>query len=435
MNITMIGTGYVGLVSGTIFAELGHNVTCVDTDQSKIDKLNNQGLIPIYEPGLQEMVAKNTKAGRLHFTTNLSASVPTSDAVFIAVGTPEGEDGSADLQYVLSAAESIAKNLGDKFTVIVDKSTVPVGTARKVTDVVKQTNPSARFEVTSNPEFLREGHAIEDFIKPDRVVVGARSEQAKQVMEAVYKPLTEKGYPLLITDVESAEMIKYAANAFLATKITFINEIAALCEKIDGANVEDVAKGIGMDSRIGSKFLQAGPGWGGSCFPKDTKALTKIAAEYGEQVAIVEAALNRNEDIKRRMADKIEQTCGSLTGKTISILGLAFKADTDDMRDAPALTIIPELLSRGAKVKAYDPEATEQAKRALPQEVHFCASADEALEQAHCAVALTEWQEIRNLELSHIKEKLAEANLVDLRNLYSPEQAQKLGFNYNRIGF
>lgn len=434
MKITMIGTGYVGLVSGTIFAELGHHVTCLDVDQQKIDNLNNKGIIPIYEPGLEEMVKNNSKAGRLKFTTSYAEAIPDADAVFIAVGTPEGEDGSADLKYVLSAATDIARNLSDKYCVVVDKSTVPVGTGEKVAATIAAANPNAKFDVTSNPEFLREGHAIDDFIKPDRIVVGAETEAAKAVMQRIYEPLTNQGYPIQITNVKSAETIKYASNAFLAAKITFVNEMAMLCEKI-GADIEEVSKGMGLDSRIGSKFLQAGPGWGGSCFPKDTIALTKIAEENGCRVEIVSQALKRNNDIKLAMVDKIEAACGNdLSGKTVSVLGLAFKANTDDMRDAPALTILPELIKRGAKIKAYDPESMEQAKRALPQDIEFCSSAQEALSAGDCAVALTEWDEFKNYSLVEMKELLSTPTLVDLRNLYRPEEAMELGFNYSRIG-
>lgn len=434
MNITMIGTGYVGLVSGTIFAELGHNVTCLDVNATTINNLKDKGIIPIYEPGLEDMVKHNVSEGRLHFTTSYAEAVPHADAVFIAVGTPEGEDGSADLQYVLSAAASIAENLSDKYCVVVDKSTVPVGTGEKVAATILETNPNAKFDVVSNPEFLREGHAIDDFIKPDRIVVGAESAEAKAVMQRIYEPLTNNGYPIQITNIKSAETIKYAANAFLATKISFINEMAALCEKT-GANIEEVSKGMGLDSRIGSKFLQPGPGWGGSCFPKDTKALAKMATLYDVKMDVVEAAIDSNDKTKISMVTKIENIMsGSLSGQKIAVLGLAFKANTDDMRDAPALTILPELLKRGAIVKAYDPESMEQAKRALPSDIQLCETAEEALSGSDCAVTLTEWDEFKTYDLSHMKELLAQPNLVDLRNLYRMEQIASLGFSYSRIG-
>ena len=431
-RITMIGTGYVGLVSGTCFAEMGMDVTCVDIDAEKIRKLTEENIIPIYEPGLDELVARNQKAGRLHFTTDLSTCVPNSDAVFIAVGTPQDEDGSADMQYVLQAAEDIAKNLSG-YTVIVNKSTVPVGTGQRVEDRIKSVNPQAEFDVCSNPEFLREGAAIGDFMKPDRIVVGCPNEKSAQVMKAIYKPQTDEGYSLLITNRESSELIKYAANAFLATKITFINEIANLCEKV-GADVMSVSEGIGLDTRIGSKFLQPGPGYGGSCFPKDTNALAFQGQEFDAPQTIVEKTIEANENIKKRLAEKVVQALGgSIQGKKVAVLGLAFKADTDDMRDAPALTILPELEKLGATLVAYDPEAHEQAQWRMPN-LALASSKEEALEGADIAVILTEWQEFKTMDVQAVAEQTSSKTIVDLRNLFNPADMADLGVQYISIG-
>ena len=428
----MIGTGYVGLVSGTCFAEMGMDVTCVDIDAEKIRKLTEENIIPIYEPGLDELVARNQKAGRLHFTTDLSTCVPNSDAVFIAVGTPQDEDGSADMQYVLQAAEDIAKNLSG-YTVIVNKSTVPVGTGQRVEDRIKSVNPQAEFDVCSNPEFLREGAAIGDFMKPDRIVVGCPNEKSAQVMKAIYKPQTDEGYSLLITNRESSELIKYAANAFLATKITFINEIANLCEKV-GADVMSVSEGIGLDTRIGSKFLQPGPGYGGSCFPKDTNALAFQGQEFDAPQTIVEKTIEANENIKKRLAEKVAQALGgSIQGKKVAVLGLAFKADTDDMRDAPALTILPELEKLGATLVAYDPEAHEQAQWRMPN-LALASSKKEALEGADIAVILTEWQEFKTMDVQAVAEQTSSKTIVDLRNLFNPADMANLGVQYISIG-
>ncbi|MAF31796.1 MAG: UDP-glucose 6-dehydrogenase [Magnetococcales bacterium] len=428
----MIGTGYVGLVSGTCFAEMGMDVTCVDIDAEKIRKLTEENIIPIYEPGLDELVARNQKAGRLHFTTDLSTCVPNSDAVFIAVGTPQDEDGSADMQYVLQAAEDIAKNLSG-YTVIVNKSTVPVGTGQRVEDRIKSVNPQAEFDVCSNPEFLREGAAIGDFMKPDRIVVGCPNEKSAQVMKAIYKPQTDEGYSLLITNRESSELIKYAANAFLATKITFINEIANLCEKV-GADVMSVSEGIGLDTRIGSKFLQPGPGYGGSCFPKDTNALAFQGQEFDAPQTIVEKTIEANENIKKRLAEKVAQALGgSIQGKKVAVLGLAFKADTDDMRDAPALTILPELEKLGATLVAYDPEAHEQAQWRMPN-LALASSKEEALEGADIAVILTEWQEFKTMDVQAVAEQTSSKTIVDLRNLFNPADMADLGVQYISIG-
>ncbi len=431
-RITMIGTGYVGLVSGTCFAEMGMDVTCVDIDAEKIRKLTEENIIPIYEPGLDELVARNQKAGRLHFTTDLSTCVPNSDAVFIAVGTPQDEDGSADMQYVLQAAEDIAKNLSG-YTVIVNKSTVPVGTGQRVEDRIKSVSPQAEFDVCSNPEFLREGAAIGDFMKPDRIVVGCPNEKSAQVMKAIYKPQTDEGYSLLITNRESSELIKYAANAFLATKITFINEIANLCEKV-GADVMSVSEGIGLDTRIGSKFLQPGPGYGGSCFPKDTNALAFQGQEFDAPQTIVEKTIEANENIKKRLAEKVAQALGgSIQGKKVAVLGLAFKADTDDMRDAPALTILPELEKLGATLVAYDPEAHEQAQWRMPN-LALASSKEEALEGADIAVILTEWQEFKTMDVQAVAEQTSSKTIVDLRNLFNPADMADLGVQYISIG-
>lgn len=431
-KITVIGTGYVGLVSGTCFAEVGMDVTCVDIDETKIKNLSEKGIIPIYEPGLEEMVKKNVAAGRLHFTTDLGTCVPQSDAVFIAVGTPQDEDGSADMKYVLQAAEDIAKHL-QGFTVIVDKSTVPVGTGKRVSDVIQQTNPTADYDVCSNPEFLREGAALGDFMKPDRIVVGCSNEKGAAMMRAIYKPFTDAGYPLIETNIESAELIKYAANAFLATKITFMNEIAALCEKV-GADIQNVARGMGTDTRIGSKFLQVGPGYGGSCFPKDTNALAFQGQKHNTPLTLVETTITANENVKKRMANKVISALGGdLSGKTIAVLGLAFKADTDDMRDAPALTIIPELEKAGATIKAYDPEAHEQASFRLPN-LNCVASKEVALEGADAALILTEWAEFRGIDASLFKENLTSPLVFDLRNIYDVQAMNEAGVTIYTIG-
>jgi UDPglucose 6-dehydrogenase len=431
-RITVIGTGYVGLVSGTCFAEMGMDVTCVDIDAEKIRQLTEKSIIPIYEPGLEDMVKRNQNAGRLHFTTDLSTCVPNSDAVFIAVGTPQDEDGSADMQYVLQAAEDISKYLSG-YTVIVNKSTVPVGTGVRVEKRIEETNSAAEFDVCSNPEFLREGAALGDFMKPDRIVVGCPNEKAAHIMKAIYKPQTDAGYTLLITNRESSELIKYAANAFLATKITFINEIAALCEKV-GANVMSVSEGIGLDTRIGNKFLQPGPGYGGSCFPKDTNALAFQGQEFGAPQTIVEKTIEANENIKKRLTHKIQTALnGSVQGKKIAILGLAFKANTDDMRDAPALTILPELEKMGAQLLAYDPEAHEQAEWRLPN-LNLVNSKEEALEGSDVAVILTEWDEFKTMDVVKVASSTSTNSIVDLRNLFEPSAMAQKGVNYYSIG-
>ncbi|WFU82202.1 UDP-glucose/GDP-mannose dehydrogenase family protein [Bradyrhizobium sp. CIAT3101] len=432
MRITMIGTGYVGLVSGACFADFGHDVICVDKDEKKIASLH-RGEIPIYEPGLDELVANNVKARRLSFTTDLSKPVADADAVFIAVGTPSRRgDGHADLSYVYAAAKEIAQSLSG-FTVVVTKSTVPVGTGDEVERIIREANPKADVVVASNPEFLREGAAIRDFKFPDRVVVGTSDERGRKVMGDIYRPLSLNQAPLMFTARRTAEMIKYAANAFLATKITFINEIADLSEKV-GANVQEVARGIGLDNRIGTKFLHAGPGFGGSCFPKDTKALIKIAQDYDVSLRIVESVLAVNENRKRAMARKVSQALGgSLRGKTIAVLGLTFKPDTDDMRDAPSIPLVTGLLDMGAKVKAFDPVGMEQAKGELPsiaysEDAYSCAQGADAL------VVVTEWVQFRGLDLDRLKSVMAQPVVVDLRNIFSPEDMAAAGFTYESVG-
>ena len=430
MRIAMIGTGYVGLVSGACFSEFGHHVACVDKDMSKIDALR-AGRMPIYEPGLEEVVADNVKAGRLSFTDDLAASVKAADAVFIAVGTPSRRgDGHADLTYVFAAAEEIAAAL-DGYTVVITKSTVPVGTGRKVEETIRRIRPNAQVDVCSNPEFLREGSAIEDFRRPDRVVCGTTSDHARTVLRELYRPLFLNETPMLFTSRETSELIKYAANAFLATKITFINEMADICERV-GANVQDVARGIGLDGRIGSKFLHAGPGYGGSCFPKDTVALLKTAQDVGAPSRIVEAVAKVNEARKERMAEKIVKAFGGVSGKTVAVLGLTFKPNTDDMRDSPSLVILPELIKQGARVRCYDPEGMNEAKKHLQAEM--CPDAYAALEGADGVVILTEWNEFRALDLEATKRLLKRPLMVDLRNIYRPDEMAKAGFAYFSIG-
>ncbi|MBI1239471.1 MAG: nucleotide sugar dehydrogenase [Alphaproteobacteria bacterium] len=432
MRVAMIGTGYVGLVSGACFSEFGHQVVCVDKDVSKIDALR-AGRIPIYEPGLDAIVRDNVEGGRLSFTTDLKDAMTDADAVFIAVGTPSRRgDGFADLTYVYAAAEEIAREIKD-YVVIVTKSTVPVGTGRKVEEIVRKVRPDAAFDVASNPEFLREGSAIEDFKRPDRVVVGAESERARGVMRELYRPLYLIETPMIFTARETAEIIKYAANAFLATKITFINEMADLCEKV-GADVQDVARGIGLDGRIGRKFLNAGPGYGGSCFPKDTIALVRTAQQFEAPTKIVEAVVEVNDARKRRMAAKIiEAFPGGVAGKTLAVLGLTFKPNTDDMRDAPSLDIVPLLREAGATVRAFDPEGMGEAKNLL-KDTHFAADEYDAMKGADGVVILTEWNEFRALDLERVKGLLKTALMVDLRNIYRPADMAASGFTYISVG-
>src|ERR1700729_3020220 len=432
MHIAMIGTGYVGLVSGACFADFGHQVTCVDKDESKIAALR-RGEIPIFEPGLDVLVATNVKAGRLNFTTELATPVAEADAVFIAVGTPSRSgDGHADLSYVHAAAREIALSLKG-FTVVVTKSTVPVGTGDEVERLIHETNPSADVAVASNPEFLREGAAIRDFKFPDRIVIGTSDERGRKVLGDIYRPLSLNQAPVMFTERRTAELIKYAANAFLATKITFINEIADLAEKV-GADVQEVARGIGLDNRIGSKFLHAGPGFGGSCFPKDTRALVKIALDHNVPLRIVEAVLAVNDNRKRAMARKVAAAAGgSLRGKTVAVLGLTFKPDTDDMREAPSIPLVTGLLDLGAKVRAHDPVGMEQARRELPDieysdDPYACARGADAL------VIVTEWVQFRALDLERLKREMAQPVVVDLRNIYRREDMAALGFTYESVG-
>ena len=432
MRVTMIGSGYVGLVSGACFADFGHDVVCVDKDQGKIDKLL-AGVMPIFEPGLDELVARNVEAGRLRFTTDLPEGVRDADAVFIAVGAPSRRgDGHADLSYVYAAAEEIAAALTG-FTVIVDKSTVPVGTGDEVERIIREANPGADFAVASNPEFLREGAAIDDFKRPDRIVIGSDDARALEVLRNVYRPLYLNKSPIVEMSRRAAELTKYAGNAFLATKITFINEIADLCEKV-GANVQDVARGIGLDGRIGDKFLHAGPGYGGSCFPKDTLALLKTAQDYEAPQRIVEAVVAVNDNRKRAMGRKVIAAMGGdVRGKCVAILGLTFKPNTDDMRDSPAIAVIQALQDAGATVRAYDPEGHEQAKKVL-ENVQYCDGAYQTMEGADALVILTEWNAFRALDLRRVKSLLSAPVLVDLRNIYNREQVEAAGFAYTAVG-
>ena len=432
MRITVIGTGYVGLVSGACFSEFGVSVVCVDKEEAKIARLQ-RGEMPIYEPGLESLVAANVAAGRLSFTTELKPAIAGADAVFIAVGTPSRRgDGHADLSYVFAAAEEIGGALTD-YTVVVTKSTVPVGTGRQVAAVLRRVCPGGQFDVASNPEFLREGSAIEDFMRPDRVVIGADSERAQAVMRQLYRPLYLIETPMLFTDIETAELIKYAANAFLATKITFINEIADLCERV-GGDVQDVAKGIGLDGRIGRKFLHAGPGFGGSCFPKDCRALVRTAHEAEAPLSIIETVVQANERRKRRMADKIIAACGgTLAGKTIAVLGLTFKPNTDDMRDAPSLEVLPRLAAAGAVIRAFDPEGMAEAQKLMPN-LTYCNDAYETMVGAEALVLLTEWNEFRALDLVRVGQLLVNPLVIDLRNIYQPQEMAAAGLYYISVG-
>ena len=433
MKIVMIGTGYVGLVSGVCFSDFGHDVVCVDKDAGKIDRLNN-GEVPIFEPGLDVLMQKNVEAGRLSFTLDLAEALQDAEAVFIAVGTPTRRgDGHADLTYVYAAAEEIAR-IAEHYMVVVTKSTVPVGTNRKVAEVMRAANPGLDFDVASNPEFLREGAAIEDFMKPDRVVVGVETDRATKVMEEIYRPLYLREFPIITTDLESAEMIKYAANAFLATKITFVNEVAALCERV-GADVKQVARGMGMDGRIGMKFLHAGPGYGGSCFPKDTKALARIGQEHASPMQLTETVIKVNEETKRRMIDKVLDLCdGSFNGKTIAVLGVTFKPNTDDMRDAPSLTIVPSLVGAGAKVRVCDPQGQHEGEALLPG-VIWEKDPYDAAANAHLLVILTEWNEFRALDLERLAGVMSVPRMADLRNIYNADTAKGAGFcNYVSVG-
>lgn len=429
----MIGTGYVGLVSGVCFSDFGHDVICVDRDPGKIARLQ-AGEVPIYEPGLGALMASNVAAGRLTFTTDLGAAVAGADAVFIAVGTPSRRgDGHADLTYVLAAAAEIGRALTG-YAVVVTKSTVPVGTNRKVAAAIAEANPAADFDVASNPEFLREGAAIDDFMRPDRVVVGLESDRAREVMGRIYRPLFRRSFPIVYTDLESAELIKYAANAFLATKISFINEIAALCERV-GADVKSVAQGMGLDGRIGNKFLHAGPGYGGSCFPKDTQALARTGQEYGIPLQITETVIRVNDGVKRRMIDKVMDACGGrVNGVTVAVMGVTFKPDTDDMREAPALTIVPALVGAGARVRAVDPQGRKEGEVLLPG-VEWLDDPYAAASGASALVFLTEWNQFRALDLRRLAAAMEVPRMVDLRNIYDRDDVLSAGFSlYEGVG-
>ncbi|MEQ8348266.1 MAG: UDP-glucose/GDP-mannose dehydrogenase family protein [Sneathiellaceae bacterium] len=432
MRVAMIGTGYVGLVSGACFSEFGHDVTCVDTDTVRIETLKD-GRVPIFEPGLEDVVARNTRAGRLHFTTDLTDPVAAADAVFIAVGTPSRRgDGEADLSYVFAAAEQVARAV-DGYTVVVNKSTVPVGTGAEVTRIIRKTRPDAQVDVASNPEFLREGAAIEDFMRPDRVVVGVRTQRARDVMRLIYRPLFLNETPVLFTDLETAELIKYAANTFLATKITFINEVADLCERV-GVDVQDVARGIGLDKRIGAKFLHAGPGYGGSCFPKDTRALVALARRMEAPLSIVETVVAANDSRKRQMVDKVVAACGgSVRGRRIGVLGLTFKPNTDDMRESPSLEVVPGLVKAGAEVSVFDPEGMAEARK-LIDGVTWCDDAYAVMPDADALVIVTEWNQFRALDLDRVRSLMRCPLMVDLRNIYTLEEARAAGFVYHSIG-
>ncbi len=431
MHIAVIGTGYVGLVTGACFSEFGVFVTCVDKDKNKTESLK-QGAIPFYEPGLEELVKRNIKQGRLKFTTDIGEAIEESLVIFIAVGTPPREDGSADLSYVDEVSKEIANHI-KSYKVIVTKSTVPVGTGERIRGIISQNlKEEVDFDIVSNPEFLREGAAIEDFMRPNRVVIGAKSQQAIAIMKDLYKPLYLIETSFVITNIETAELIKYASNSFLAAKISFINEMAMLCEKV-GADVNVVAKGMGLDGRIGTKFLHAGPGFGGSCFPKDTKALLKIAADKGVKLSIVDAAIKANENQLVWAADKIESAFNDINGKTIAVLGLSFKPNTDDIREAPAIFIIQSLLKEGAAVNAYDPVAMDNTKAILP-DITYCKDAYDACENADAVVIVTEWNQFRNLDLERLAKLLKQPYFFDLRNIYDPQRMKTLGFRYYSIG-
>jgi UDPglucose 6-dehydrogenase len=437
-NIAVIGTGYVGLVTGTILSDFGHNIICVDNDAKKVARLQS-GEVPIFEPGLEPIVERNAFYGRLTFTTDTAAAVKGSDVVFIAVGTPPADDGSADLKYVEQVARGIARAM-ESYKVIVDKSTVPIGTGQKVkgwvTEELAVRKVDIPFDVVSNPEFLREGSAVQDFTHPDRVVIGAESEKASEIMKEVYRVLYLNETPFVETNIETAEMIKYASNAFLAMKITFINEVANLCEKV-GANVQDVARAMGRDGRISPKFLHAGPGYGGSCFPKDTLALAEIGRAAGARIELIEQTVKSNEHQKKLMAKKIIDTMGSVEGKTLAILGLAFKPNTDDMRESPAITIMEELAAAGAHLRAYDPEAMEEAAwrlASIKDQLAFATGEYEALDGADALVILTEWNQFRNLDLGRVKSLLASPYFFDLRNIYRRSMVEEAGFTYTGVG-
>ncbi|MBV9217607.1 MAG: UDP-glucose/GDP-mannose dehydrogenase family protein [Acidobacteria bacterium] len=431
MRIAVIGTGYVGLVTGACFAEFGVHVTCVDVDKKKVDKLNN-GIIPIYEPGLDKIVEKNSAEGRLHFTTDLTAAVQGAEVVFLAVGTPPQADGSPDMSFYRQAAKDVAAAMNG-YKVLVTKSTVPIGTGEWLRQFVSENLPiDTEFGVASNPEFLREGAAIDDFMRPDRVVIGSNEERAIEVMKLLYRPLYLIETPIVITSLEAAELIKYAANAFLATKITFINEVANLCDAI-GCDVHDVSRGMGMDNRIGRKFLHPGPGYGGSCFPKDTRALTTVADSFGVETRIVDAVIEANERQRDAMTAKIQKLVGDLKDKTIGVLGLSFKPETDDMRESPAIDIIEAMIDRGATVKAFDPVAMDEAKHCLP-DIQFATDEYDAINGADALVIVTEWNQFRALDMNKVKSLLRAPKIADLRNIYEPREMRALGFDYVGVG-
>lgn len=431
MNICVVGSGYVGLVTGACLADFGVQVTGVDKDAAKVEALS-RGEIPIYEPGLATLVRKNMEEGRLSFTTELGASVEAADAVFIAVGTPSRPDGSADLRFVRQVAESIGRHLNG-YKVVITKSTVPIGTGQMIEEIIRSIDGGEHeFAVVSNPEFLREGSAIEDFMRPDRVVVGSRDQRAIDMMLDIYSPLHVADVPFVVTNVESAELIKYASNGFLATKISFINEVATLCEEL-GADVEVVARGMGLDQRIGPRFLNTGPGFGGSCFPKDTRAVAQIARDHGQRFRIIEAVLEVNEAVKRRMVDKVERAVGGVEGTTLGVLGLSFKPDTDDIRESPALEIAAGLAGRGAALRCFDPEAMDEARPHLP-DAHFCDNAYAVADDAHAVVVLTEWNQFRKLELGRLRDRMRHPLIVDLRNIYEPAKVAAAGFRYVSLG-
>jgi UDPglucose 6-dehydrogenase len=433
MNVVMVGSGYVGIVSGACFAEFGADVACIDVDVGKIAALQ-AGKIPIYEPGLEALVARNAAEGRLRFSTDLAEAVASADLIFIAVGTPSRRgDGYADLSFVYAAAKSLAPHL-QGYTVIVDKSTVPVGTARQVQRIIREENPGADFDVASNPEFLREGAAIADFMRPDRVVLGVESERAERLLKELYRPLNLIETPVVVTGLESAELVKYASNAFLATKISFINEMAALCEAV-GGDVHAVAKGMGLDGRIGRKFLHAGPGYGGSCFPKDTLALVRTAQEHGTPCRIVESVVEVNAAQRARMVKKIRTALGGdESGKIIAVLGLTFKPETDDMRDAPAVTIIPALMERGARIHAHDPQGMDEARKVLPEDVAYFPGIYDAVDQADAVILLTEWNVYRGLDIRELRQRMRGTVFIDLRNVYEPVTMRQAGFEYVCVG-
>lgn len=437
-KISVIGTGYVGLVGGVCMADFGNNVINVDIDSEKIKILNN-GEIPIYEPGLRDVLERNVEDGRISFTTDIETAIKESEVIFISVGTPPAADGGADLSYVMDVARTIGKNING-YKVVVDKSTVPVGTGRKVASVIheelEKRGENIDFDVVSNPEFLREGKAVYDFTHPDRVVIGTESKRAREILKEVYRPLYLNSVPFVFTNIETAEMIKYASNAFLATKISFINEMSILCEKVN-ANVQEVARAMGMDGRIGDKFLHAGPGYGGSCFPKDTKAIVKIAEDNGVDLKIIKAGIEANKKQKLYMVEKISNRLGDLKGKTLGILGLSFKPETDDMREAPSLTIIPELIKRGARIRAYDPKGINEAIERLKdyeKDIIYCANEYEVMKGSDALVLITEWNQFRRLDLYHVRELLANPVFFDLRNVYEREEVEKAGIEYIGVG-